>query len=63
MATSARVSKAGVLVDASGLEPTPRGWRIKYSGKERTLVDGPFTESKEVFAGYAIFGWIRGKRQ
>ena len=48
------LSKAGVLVDASGLQPTSKGWRIKYSGKERTLVDGPFTESKEVFAGYTI---------
>jgi len=48
------LTKAGVLLDASGLQPTSKGWRIKYSGNERTLVDGPFTESKEVFAGYTI---------
>jgi hypothetical protein len=46
--------KAGVLLDASGLQPTSKGWRIKYSGGKRTLVDGPFTEAKELVAGYTI---------
>lgn len=48
------LAKAGVLLDGSGLKPSARGWRIRYSGKERTLVDGPFTEAKEMIAGYTI---------
>ncbi len=46
--------KAGVLLDASGLQPTSKGWRIKYSGGKRTVVDGPFTETKELIAGYTL---------
>lgn len=46
--------KAGVLLDASGLKPSSKGWRIRYSGGKRTLVDGPFTESKEIVAGYTL---------
>ena len=46
--------KAGVLVDASGLQPSAKGWRIKYSGGKRTVVDGPFAETKELIAGYTI---------
>ncbi len=46
--------KAGVLLDASGLQPSSKGWRIKYSGGKRTLVDGPFAESKELIAGYTL---------
>lgn len=46
--------KAGVLLDASGLHPTSKGWRIQYDGGKRTIVDGPFTESKEVIAGYTL---------
>ncbi len=46
--------KAGVLLDASGLQPTSKGWRIKYSGGKRTVVDGPFAESKELIAGYTL---------
>jgi hypothetical protein len=45
---------AGVLLDASGLQPTSKGWRIKYSGGKRTVIDGPFAESKELVAGYTI---------
>ena len=48
------LQKAGVLLDASGLKPTSTGWRVKYSGAKRTVVDGPFTESKELIAGYTI---------
>jgi hypothetical protein len=49
------LAKAGVLVDGSGLKPSNRGWRIKYGkGGKRTFVDGPFTESKELVAGYTI---------
>ncbi len=46
--------KAGVLLDASGLQPSSKGWRIKYSGTKRIVSDGPFTESKELIAGYTL---------
>lgn len=49
-----QLAKAGALLDASGLQPSAKGWRIKYSGEKRTVVDGPFTESKELIAGYTI---------
>jgi hypothetical protein len=44
--------KAGVLLDLSGLQPTSKGARIKYSGGTRTVIDGPFSEAKELVAGY-----------
>jgi len=46
--------KAGVLLDASGLKPSSKGWRIKYSGEKRTVIDGPFAEAKELVAGYTL---------
>ncbi len=46
--------KAGVLLDASGLQPSSKGWRIRYSGGKRTVIDGPFTEAKELVAGYTM---------
>jgi len=48
------LAKAGVLLDASGLQPTSKGWRIRYSGQKRTVIDGPFAESKELIAGYTL---------
>jgi hypothetical protein len=48
------LAKAGVLLDANGLQPTSKGWRVKYSGDKRTVIDGPFTETKELVAGYTI---------
>jgi len=48
------LQKAGVLLDASGLQPSAKGWRIKYSGTKRTVIDGPFTEAKELIAGYTL---------
>jgi hypothetical protein len=48
------LQKAGVLLDASGLQPSSKGWRVKYSGSKRTVIDGPFTESKELIAGYTL---------
>lgn len=48
------LAKAGVLVDASGLQVSSKGWRVKYSGDQRTVVDGPFTETKELIAGYTL---------
>ena len=44
--------KAGVMVGGDGLHPSSKGARIKFSGDERTVVDGPFTETKELIAGY-----------
>ena len=46
--------KAGMLLDASGLQPSTKGWRIKYNGQQRTVVDGPFAETKELVAGYTL---------
>lgn len=46
--------KAGVLLDASGLQPSSKGWRIEYSGGKRTVIDGPFAEAKELIAGYTL---------
>lgn len=48
------LQKAGMLLDGSGLQPSSKGWRIKYSGGKRTVVDGPFTETKDLIAGYTI---------
>ncbi len=46
--------RAGILLDGSGLQPSAKGWRIKYDGGKRTIVDGPFTEAKELVAGYTL---------
>jgi hypothetical protein len=46
--------KAGVLLALDGLHPSSKGARVKFSGKSRTVVDGPFTESKELIAGFSI---------
>jgi hypothetical protein len=48
------LARAGLLLDGSGLKPTSKGARIKFSGGKRTWIDGPFTESKEVIAGYTL---------
>jgi hypothetical protein len=48
------LTDAGVLLDAAGLQRSAKGWRIKYTGRETTLVDGPFAETKELAAGYTI---------
>jgi hypothetical protein len=48
------LQKAGVLLDGSGLQPSSKGFKVKYQGKKRTIVDGPFTEAKEMIAGYSI---------
>lgn len=49
-----QLAQAGVLLDASGLQPSSKGWRIRYSGGKRSVVDGPFAESKELVAGYTL---------
>jgi hypothetical protein len=46
--------KAGILLDASGLQASSKGWRVVYDGEKRRVIDGPFAESKESIAGYTI---------
>jgi hypothetical protein len=48
------LAKAGVLLDASGLQPSSKGWRVRYESGKRVVVDGPFTESKELIAGFTM---------
>jgi hypothetical protein len=47
--------KAGVMLAGDGLHPTSKGARITFSGAKRTVIDGPFTEAKELIAGYWIW--------
>ena len=48
------LTRAGVLLDLNGLHPTSRASRVRFSGNERTVTDGPFAETKELIAGYWI---------
>lgn len=48
------LAKAGLLLDASGLKPSSSGWRIQYSGSKRSVIDGPFAETREIIAGYTL---------
>ena len=48
------LQKAGVLLDLGGLTPINQGVRMKFTKNKRTVIDGPFTESKEVIAGYSL---------
>jgi hypothetical protein len=47
--------KAGILLGAEGLQPSSKGARVKFSGTRRTVIDGPFAETKELIAGFWIF--------
>jgi hypothetical protein len=47
--------KAGVLLAGEGLHPSSKGARVRFSGKERTVIDGPFAETKELIAGFWLF--------
>jgi len=47
--------KAGIMLAADGLQPTSKGKRVRFSGDKRTVIDGPFTETKELIAGYWIW--------
>ena len=47
--------KAGVLLAGEGLQPTSKGKRVRFSGKKRTVMDGPFTETKELIAGFWLW--------
>ena len=46
--------KAGVLLDAAGLQPSSKGWRIRYQGDRISVTDGPFADTKELIAGYTL---------
>lgn len=56
------LANAGVLLDGSGLKPTSQGWRIRYAGDERRVIDGPFTETKELIAGYTMIA-VRSREE
>ena len=47
--------KAGVMLAGDGLQPTSKGKRVRFSGDTRTVIDGPFTETKELIAGYWLW--------
>ena len=49
-----QLRKAGMLIDLNGLHPTRDGAKVKFKDRKTTVVDGPFTETKEIFAGYWI---------
>ncbi|HEY0996135.1 MAG TPA: YciI family protein [Gemmatimonadaceae bacterium] len=49
------LAKAGVLLAGDGLHPSSRGARVRFSGKNRTVIDGPFAETKELVAGFWIW--------
>jgi hypothetical protein len=53
--------KAGVMLAGDGLHPTSKGAKVRFEGGERTVIDGPFTEAKEIVAGYWI--WQCGSRE
>jgi hypothetical protein len=49
------LAKAGIVLAAEGLHPSSKGVRVRCSGKERIVIDGPFAETKELVAGYMIW--------
>ena len=53
---------AGVLLAGDGLHPTSKGARVKFSGNKRTVIDGPFTETKELIAGFWIWN-VKSKEE
>ena len=49
------LAKAGILIECDGLQPSSKGARVRFSGDQRTVIDGPFAETKELIAGYWIW--------
>jgi len=49
------LAKAGVMLAADGLQPSSKGARVRFSGKDRTVIDGPFAETKELIAGFWLW--------
>src|SRR5436853_5377965 len=56
------VVKAGVMLAGEGLHPSSKGARVKFSGSNRTVIDGPFTETKELIAGFWLWQ-VRSKEE
>src|SRR5258708_38268339 len=52
--------KAGVMLAMDGLQPSSKGKRVRFSGQQRTVIDGPFTETKELIGGFWLW---QGKTQ
>ena len=49
------LQKAGIMQDGAGLHPTSKGKRVRFAGQNRTVIDGPFAETKELIAGYWLW--------
>jgi hypothetical protein len=49
------IAKAGIMLGGDGLHPTAKGKRVRFSGTQRTVIDGPFAETKELIAGFWIW--------
>jgi hypothetical protein len=49
------LAKAGIMLSGDGLQPSSKGARVKFSGDKRTVIDGPFAETKELIAGFWIW--------
>jgi hypothetical protein len=52
---NAELNKAGMLLAADGLHPSSKGKRVRFSGQRRTVIDGPFSETKELVGGYWLW--------
>jgi hypothetical protein len=50
-----QLQKAGIMLEGAGLHPTSKGKRVRFAGQSRTVIDGPFTETKELIAGYWLW--------
>lgn len=50
-----QLMRAGIMLAGDGLHPSSKGYRVRFSGKDRTVIDGPFAETKELIAGYWIW--------
>ena len=48
------LAKAGVLLDGASLKPSSKGWRVRYAAGTRSVIDGPFTEARDMIAGYTL---------
>lgn len=49
------LKNAGIMLDGAGLRPSSKGARVRFSGQDRTVIDGPFAETKELLAGYRLW--------
>ena len=56
------LAKAGVMLAGEGLQPSSKGARVKFSGNKRTVIDGPFSETKELVAGFWLWQ-VRSKEE